>query len=74
MRTRSRFVPTFLSLFTLAGLFSAGCGESAPPAPSPEQFEEAKKDREVIIQKEYGGGGPAPKAAAPAPAPAPAPK
>jgi hypothetical protein len=37
-----------------AGAPLHGCGEAAPPPVSMENFAAGKKDREVIIQKEYG--------------------
>jgi hypothetical protein len=37
-----------------AALAASGCGESPPPPVTQETFDAAKKDREVLIQKEYG--------------------
>jgi hypothetical protein len=53
--TRRLSVPLVLAI--VAGLSAPGlpgCGEAEPPPVSQEQFDAAKKDREVIIQKEYG--------------------
>lgn len=43
-------------LLTISCAAPFGCGESAPPPVSAGELDEAKKNREVIIQKEYGGG------------------
>lgn len=56
MSTKGRWarVTVALTSLTISGLFSAGCGESAPPPITKEGFEAAKQDREKIIMKEYG--------------------
>jgi len=38
----------------VSALTITGCGESAPPPMNKEGFDAAKKEAEVIIQKEYG--------------------
>ena len=59
MSTTARKVGVMLLLAVSA---AAGCGESPPPALTPEKFDEAKKERTEIIKKEYGGGSaPSPK-------------
>lgn len=55
--TKRLLVAASTSLLGLACLFVAGCEESPPPAPTPAELETAKKDREVLIRKEYGSGG-----------------
>ena len=45
------------ALLTLSGLLVAGCGEAEPPPVTAGELEAAKKEREVIIRKEYGSGG-----------------
>ncbi len=59
MTRSTRWPLRLFSLLMAAGLGSAGCGGD-PPAPpvDSEQFKEAVKEREQVIQKEYGGGGP----------------
>ncbi|WP_435007740.1 hypothetical protein P12x_005005 [Tundrisphaera lichenicola] len=37
-----------------SALLASGCGEPTAPATSPDQLDAAKKNAEVIIQKEYG--------------------
>jgi hypothetical protein len=44
-----------LAAWALLATTHAGCGESAPPEMTKEQFKEVKQEREKIIQKEYGG-------------------
>jgi hypothetical protein len=38
----------------VSALTISGCGDPAPPPMTPETFDAAKKEAEVIIQKEYG--------------------
>jgi hypothetical protein len=38
----------------VSALTISGCGETAPPPMTKEGFDSAKKEAEVIIQKEYG--------------------
>jgi len=45
---------------SLSGLLPLGCRQPEPPPPTPEGLQEAKKEREAIIKKEYGGSAPAP--------------
>jgi len=43
-----------LAAAILWAIATQGCGESAPPNLTPEEFKQAKEKRETIIQKEYG--------------------
>jgi hypothetical protein len=45
---------SLVTILSAAAAAAPGCGESPPPPPTPEAIETGKKDREVIIQKEYG--------------------
>lgn len=62
MRTHSRrrFVASVV-VVGLAGFVPLGCTEPAPPPVTQEGLQEAKKERETIIQKEYGSHPTAPK-------------
>ena len=55
-RTRRRSASALVAVLGLSGLLPIGCGDPPPPPVSMEGFQEAKKERENIIQKEYGGG------------------
>ena len=55
LKWRLRFVILSLGLPLVAGGFALpGCGEATPPPLDQSKFDEAKEQREVIIQKEYG--------------------
>jgi len=57
---RRCFTTSLVLFLSLAGLVPLGCGEPEPPPVTPESLQEAKKEREQIIKKEYGGSAPAP--------------
>jgi hypothetical protein len=56
MRTICRPICTlYLAVIPgVSALTISGCGDPAPPPMTQEKFDSAKKEAEVIIQKEYG--------------------